>query len=141
MKSVRTKFDEVPYKVRATEADAPARRASRAWSWVTSVNERRDEQLERARERREAAARLRRLARGLSLNDDHERMMRQADALEAEAQRLEREAHDSGDPTGSRLAHGQPVRQEQVQQQQQHEVPDEPEAPSDKPPSKPPSKP
>lgn len=108
---------------------------------MNSVKKRGDELLEQARERRESAARLRRLARGLSLNDDHDRMMRQADALEAEARRLERQAHDAGDePTGSPLPHERPVRQEQVQQQQQQqEVPDKPDAEttSDKPPSKP----
>jgi len=107
-----------------------------------SVNKRRDELLEQARERRESAARLRRLARGLSLNDDHERMMRQADALEAEAHRLERQAYDAGDDGDGAAPtfplHGQPVRQEQVQQQQQHESPEKSEAEPDS--NKPPSK-
>jgi len=30
MENVQTEFDEVSYKVRATEADAPVRRASKA---------------------------------------------------------------------------------------------------------------
>jgi hypothetical protein len=38
------------------------------------------------------AVRVRQLARGLSLNVDHERMMQQANDLEAEATHLERQA-------------------------------------------------
>jgi hypothetical protein len=91
----------------------------------------RDELLRIARDQREMAARVRRLARGLSLNADHDRMMRQADELEVEATHLERQAAaESPSPAGPPAPQ---VQQTQVQQQQQHEVEGEPEQ---KPPSK-----
>jgi len=52
----------------------------------------RDELLRMAQDQRAMAVRVRRLARGLSLNVDHERMMQQANDLEAEARHLERQA-------------------------------------------------
>lgn len=84
---------------------------------------------DQAKAKRELAARLRRLARGLSLNADHDRMMRQADDLEAEAAHLERSATNEVTPPA-----GQPapqVQQEQVQQQQQHGAEPEPKDPKD----------
>ena len=53
--------------------------------------------LRRARERRELAARLRRLAGWISLNADQARMLQQAQELEAEAAHLEQQAV-AGDP-------------------------------------------
>jgi len=44
------------------------------------------------------AVRVRRLARGLSLNADHDRMMQQGNDLEAEATHLERQAAAEDDP-------------------------------------------
>ena len=52
----------------------------------------RDELLRMAQDQRAMAVRVRQLARGLSLNVDHERMMQQANDLEAEATHLERQA-------------------------------------------------
>ena len=76
------------------------------------------ELLKQAREKREMAARLRRLSRGLSYNDDHARIVQQIAEVEAEARELERQCAESSPPTG-RAA---PVQQEQVQQQQQHDA-------------------
>jgi len=45
-----------------------------------------------ARTKREEAAKLRRVARALSLDDDRERLTRQAEQVELEAERLEAEA-------------------------------------------------
>ena len=49
-----------------------------------------------AREKRETAARVRRLALGVSATDDHLRLMQQAEVLEAEAGALERQAGFAG---------------------------------------------
>ena len=62
----------------------------------------REELLRAARERRETAARIRRLAQGLSLNADHERLKQQATEIEEEARQLERQVAE-GDPR-----HGHP---------------------------------
>jgi hypothetical protein len=78
----------------------------------------REELLRQARESREQAAKVRRLAQGLSLNVDRARMLQQAKDLETQASSLEQEAAASdstGPPPGPSTP---PVRQEQVQQQQ-----------------------
>jgi hypothetical protein len=49
----------------------------------------REELLKAIREKREIAARVRRLAQGLSLNADHERLMQQANEIEEEPRQLE----------------------------------------------------
>jgi len=54
--------------------------------------------LKMAQDQRTMAAHVRRLARGLSLNDDHHQMMKQADELEAEAAQLERQTTAAADP-------------------------------------------
>ena len=87
--------------------------------------------LRQARERRELTDRLRQQARGLSLNADKARMLRQAEELEAEARHLEQQATASDPampPTGRP---GPPVQQEQLQQQQQHDAESEPSDPRD----------
>jgi hypothetical protein len=53
-----------------------------------------------ARGKRELAGRVRRIARGLSYNDDHRRMIQQAEELEAEARELERRAAEDKPSTG-----------------------------------------
>ena len=75
------------------------------------------------------AARLRRLAQGVSLNDVHDRMMHHAGELEAEAAQLERQAATEDTPPAGQPA--QQVQQEQVQQQQQHEGEAKPGGPRD----------
>jgi len=90
----------------------------------------REELLRAARERRETAARIKRLAQGLSLNDDHQRLMQQARELEVEAAELERQAE--GNPaTSPPVPRGMPMQQQQVQQQQQHEADPQPRNPKD----------
>ena len=76
-----------------------------------------DELLRHAAEKRLTAAHTRRLAKGLSLQTDHDRLMRQAAEMEAEANGLERQAAqgDAGPPIGP---HEPQVQQQQVQQQQ-----------------------
>ena len=88
----------------------------------------REELLRTAREKRETAARVRRLAQGLSLNADHERLMRQAREIEVEAETLERQADPGTPPAGH---HAPPVQQQQVQQQQQHETEAQPSDPKE----------
>jgi hypothetical protein len=90
----------------------------------------REELLRAAREKRETAARVKRLAQGLSLNDDHKRLMQQARELEGEATELERRAE--GNPAAPPpVPRGMPMQQQQVQQQQQHEVDPQPGNPKD----------
>ena len=74
-----------------------------------------------ARQKREAAARVRRVARMLSLYDDRWRLLRDADELDARAGDLERQANDNT-PSADRPGPPQPAQQEQVQQQQQHQA-------------------
>jgi hypothetical protein len=90
-----------------------------------------EELLRQARESREEAARVRRLAQGLSLNDDQARMLQQAKDLETQARSLEQQAaaSDSSEPRAG--PPGPPLQQEQVQQQQQHDVKSEPDDPKD----------
>jgi hypothetical protein len=90
----------------------------------------REELLRAAREKRETAARIKRLAQGLSLNDDHKRLMGQAREVESEAAELERQAE--GNPaTPPPLPRGMPMQtQQQVQQQQQQEA--DPKPPDNK---------
>ena len=87
------------------------------------------ELLKQAREKREMAATLRRLSRGLSYNDDHARVVQQIAEVEAEARELERQCAESSTLTGRAAP---PVQQEQVQQQQQHDAgpPQEPKSKS-----------
>ena len=81
----------------------------------------REELLRAAREKRETAARIRRLAQGLSLNADHERLMQQATEIEEEARQLERQVAE-GDPTARPpVPRGMPMQTQQVQQQQQQQ--------------------
>ena len=86
----------------------------------------RDDLLKAAREKRAESARLRRLARGLSLNADHNSLMRQADEIDKEADALEHQA--AADPA-SPAGRGASIKQEQVQQQQQHQSETEPNDP------------
>ena len=79
-----------------------------------------EELLRQARESRELAARVRRLARSLSLNNDQARMLQQAKDLEAQASSLEQEAAASDSTEPPLGPSTPPVQQEQVQQQQQH---------------------
>jgi len=86
--------------------------------------------LRAAREKRELAARVRRLAAGLSLDADHQRMMQHALELEDEAAKLERQAE--GNPGATPAApHGMPMQQgvQQQQQVQQHEAEPKPAEP------------
>ena len=79
------------------------------------------ELLREARKRREEAARVRRLAWGLSINAVQARLLKQADDIETEARDLERQAV-AGDPAKPAAASSAPVQQQQVQQQQQHKA-------------------
>ena len=86
---------------------------------------------EQANAKRETAARARRWAREMSMDADHDRLLRHAAELEAEAAELEREAAarvTQVQPQG--YSSTQPV--QQAQQQQQQERPIGPEG-SDKP--------
>ena len=84
-----------------------------------------DELLKAIREKRETAARVRRVARGLSLKADQLRLMQQADDLVREATQLERQLSESK-PAAPAAPRGMPMQtqqvQQQVQQQQQHEA-------------------
>jgi hypothetical protein len=103
----------------------------------------REELLIAIREKRDTAARVRRLAQGISLTADQERLLQQAKELEAEVRQLERELSGDDAPSSPAptLASTPPpgsmpmqTQQQQVQQQQQHEAePDEAE-PKPKPP-------
>jgi hypothetical protein len=85
-----------------------------------------DELLKAIREKRETAARVRRVARGLSLKADQLRLMQQADDLVKEATQLERQLSESK-PASPAAPRGMPMQTPQVQQQvqqqrQQHET-------------------
>ena len=81
----------------------------------------RDELLRHAAERRLAAVQTRRLANGVSLKTDRDRLMQQAAEIEAEAKELERQAAqgEAMPPMGvTNRVQQQQVQQQQVQQQQ-----------------------
>src|SRR5689334_13108779 len=90
-----------------------------------------EELLQQARAQRELAARVRRLAQGLSVNAHQARMLQQALEIEAEARHLEQQAAAGGSaspPSSAALS----VQQVQVQQQQQqHEAEPKPSDPKD----------
>jgi hypothetical protein len=81
--------------------------------------------LQRARQKREMAARLRQLAPGLSIESERTLFLRDAERLEAEADRLEGTPSRPSPPqAGQAVIH----QQEQTQQQTaQSEDPDKPE--------------
>jgi hypothetical protein len=87
----------------------------------------REELLKAIREKRKQAARVRRIALQLSLIDDRELLMRQADELEKEARQLERQLPN--DPTAPMQQ-----QQQQIQQQQQQDPKPEELEPKPKPP-------
>ena len=77
------------------------------------------ELLKQAGEKREVATRTRRWAWSLSYDENHARMIQQAEELEIEARELERRAARGMPPAGSEVP---PVEQQQPQQQQQYEA-------------------
>jgi hypothetical protein len=95
------------------------------------LSRRRDnnELLKTIREKRETAARIRRVARALSLKADQLRLMQQADDLVKEATQLERQLSETK-PASPAAPRGMPMQtqqvQQQVQQQQQHEAEQKP---------------
>jgi hypothetical protein len=90
-----------------------------------------EELLKAAREKRDTAARARRLAQSLSLNDDHFRLMQYVAEIEKEAEALERQAAEGGSASPPPAPRGMPMQQQQVQQQQQHEAEPKPADPKD----------
>ena len=92
---------------------------SASWASMTDIAE----LLKQASEKREMAARTRRWARSLSYDENHARMIQQAEELEIEATELERRA-EGMPPSGSETppVQQQQTQQQQTQQQQQHEA-------------------